>query len=151
MLSHQRLVVGLLVTLFAAGCGDSGFVKAKGHLVKGGNPFLTGEGEGMRIVFAPIELQSTTQYDSYAASYNPKDGSFVVTGKNGKGLPPGNYRVGLQLMKSKEDLLNGRLLGKKSPLVAEVTTGRNDIVIDLDQAHFDDLLAVAPTKKPKSR
>jgi len=151
MTSHRRLAVGLLVSLFAAGCGDSGFVKAKGHIIKAGQPYLTGPGEGFRIVFAPIELQSTTQYDSYAASYNPRDGSFIVTGKNNKGLPPGNYRVGLQLMKSKEDLLNGRLLGKKSPLVAEVTAGRNDIVIDLDQAHFDELLAAAPTKKPKSR
>jgi hypothetical protein len=147
----RRIIALLILGLLATGCGDSGFVKARGHIIKAGEPYLTGPGEGFRIVFAPIELQSTTQYDSYAASYNPKDGSFIVTGKNGKGLPPGNYRIGLQLMKSKEDLLNGRLLGKKSPLVAEVTSARNDIVIDLDQAHFDELLAAAPTKKPKTR
>jgi hypothetical protein len=148
MVLIRRVVV--LLSLLAVGCGGSGFVKARGHVIKDGNPYLTGSGEGMRIVFAPVELQSTTQYDSFAAAYNPSDGSFTVLGKDGKGLPPGKYRVGIQLMKSKEDLLNGRLLGKHSPFLVEVTTGSNDIVIDLNEARFDELLAAGSDKKRKA-
>jgi hypothetical protein len=99
----------------------------------------------------PLEAQSEAHFDSYAAEYNPEDGSFRVQGKDGKGLPPGKYRVDLQLMKSKEDMLGGKLLGKKSPFVLEITSGSSDLVIDLDTANFDAILAGEKTTKPKSK
>ena len=133
--------------LLALGCGNSSFIKAKGRIVKGGQPFLTEEGEGLRIFFDPLELPPGHHYDSFAAIYDPDNGSFQVAGKDGQGLPPGKYRVGLQLMKSKEDRLGGALLGKKSPFTLEVTGTRDDLIIDLDQAKFDTLLAQAATPK----
>jgi hypothetical protein len=137
----------LLLGLFALGCGDSSHIRAKGRIVKGGQPFLTPEGEGLRIFFVPLEVPQGDRYDSYAAEYDPQDGSFRVQGKDGRGLPAGKYRVDLQLMKSKEDLLSGKLLGKKSPFVLEVT-GREDLVINLDEAKFDSLLAEQKPAKP---
>jgi hypothetical protein len=145
----KRLAICVLASLPATGCGDSGFVKARGHVIKGGAPFITNEGEGMRIALAPLEMTQGDKYDSYAAAYDPDDGSFFVMGKQDKGLPPGKYRVSIELMKKKEDLLNGKLLGAKSPLTLEVTTSNNNLVIDLDQANFDKLLADASAKPAK--
>jgi hypothetical protein len=143
----QYLAVGLLIGLFAAGCGNSGLIKAKGRVLKGGQPYRTGEGQGLRIFFAPVEIPGKEHYDSYAAEYHAEDGTFQVKGKDGAGLPPGKYRVGIQLMKNRDDLLGGKLLGKNSPLTCEITGSHDDLVIDLDQTKFDELLAAAG--KPK--
>ena len=71
-------------------------------------------------------------------------------GKQDKGLPPGNYRVSIELMQKREDLLGGKLLGVKSPLTLVVDQGgNNDLVIDLDKANFDSLLAAASAKPVK--
>jgi len=149
----RRLILSLLLLgLFALGCGDSSHIRAKGRIIKGGQPYLAPEGEGFRVFFVPMEAAKGSHYDSYAAEYNPEDGSFRVEGKDGKGLPPGKYRVDLQLMKSKEDLLNGKLLGKKSPFIVEVT-GKEDLVINLDEANFDSLLAAGqkPAKPARKK
>jgi hypothetical protein len=146
----QTLLLSALMVLLATGCGGSNFIKAKGRVVKGGEPYHTPEGEGLRIFFAPEQTSDAEHYDSYAAAYDPDDGTFEVIGKDGRGLPPGQYRVGIQLMQKKEDLLGGRLLGKQSPFVVEVALRGNDIVLDLDQAHFDTLLAQA-AKPAKGR
>jgi hypothetical protein len=139
------VVIGLLTV----GCGDSSRIKAKGRVMKGGQPYLLPEGEGFRIFFVPLDSQDGVHFDSYAAIYDPQTGSFEVHGKDGKGLPTGKYRVDLQLMKSKEDLLGGKLLGKGSPLVLEVAGKANDLVIDLDAAKFDSLLAASQAKAAK--
>jgi hypothetical protein len=148
MRAPGRLIAVLLLGLSTLGCGKSGFVKPRGKVIKAGQPYCTPEGEGLRIFLSPIDAQSKG-YDSYAAEYNQDDGSFRVVGKDGNGLPPGKYHVSLQLMKSKEDLLNNKLLGKGSPLTCEVTSAGDDLVIDLDQANFDALLAqaAAPAKR----
>jgi len=119
----------VLIALFLSGCGD-GRIKARGRIVKNGAPFQLGEGEGLRIVFAPVEASGAT-YESYVAVFN-KDGSFQVMGRDGKGLPPGKYRVALEHLKKKQDLLKGAFDGQNTPIVREVTDGSNEIVIDLD-------------------
>src|SRR6516162_9955777 len=83
----SALVVAL-VGLFSLGCGKNGFFNAKGHILKGGKPLALADGQVLRIFFAPTSAPGT-RYDSYAASFEPEDGSFVVVGKDGHGLPPG--------------------------------------------------------------
>ena len=123
-----------LIALTCAGCGNSGLIKARGRVMKGGQPYLAGEGEGLRIFFEPLELaQGVKRYDSFAAEYHAEDGTFQVQGKNGLGLPPGNYRISLQLMKNKEDQFGGRVTGKQSPFTCEVTGKQGEVVINLDQ------------------
>jgi hypothetical protein len=146
MYCSRRLLVCSLIALAALGCGGNRLIQAKGRVLKDGQPYLAKDGEGLRIVFEPTDPPQGTRYDSFAAEYHPADGTFQVRGKDGQGLPPGRYRVALQLMKSKEDLLGGKLMGKKSPLTCEVTGSKDDIVIDLDQAKFDSLLAGAKAK-----
>jgi hypothetical protein len=129
-LTHMTL--GLATCLFIAGCGDN-MVRPKGRVVKGGAPFQPGEGENLRIILAPTEPPQGSSYDSYAAVYDRTDGTFRVVGKDGKGLPPGKYQVGLELIKHKEDLYKGAFAGKNSPFTCEVTSGSSEIVVDLDK------------------
>jgi hypothetical protein len=151
MRSWKCNAVWTLVCLLALGCGDSSRISAKGSIVKGGQPYLTRSGEGLRIVFAPLDPSTGTQYDSFAAAYDPSDGSFQVLGKDGQGLPPGKYRISLQLMSKKEDLWGGQLMGKKSPFTCEVTPATDRVVIDLDQAHLDSSTSAGRTKKNPKR
>src|SRR5947209_8060251 len=146
----RYLLPCLLIGLPSLGCGGSSFIKAKGHITKDGHPYVPGEGEGLRIFFVPLQSTGGPRYDSFAAEYHKDDGTFQVLGKDGKGLPPGKYRVSLQLMKHKEDLLGGKLLGPRSPFTCEVTGGGNDLVIDLDQAHFDALRAAVKPRKGRT-
>ena len=133
MRSELRVLPCLLIGLLAVGCG-SGYIKAKGRVVKGGEPFRPGEGEALRIILAPLDAPEGSHYDSYAAEFHPDDSTFLVKGKDGSGLPPGKYRVGLELLKKKEDQFKGRFMGRKSPFTCEVTTAGNEVVVDLDQA-----------------
>jgi hypothetical protein len=147
MRSLKHLLLCLITGLLCLGCGNSSHINARGRVVKGGQPYVLSEGQGMRIFFVPLDTHGTSHFDSFAAEYDPDSGSFEVKGKDGRGLPAGKYRVDLQLMENKEDLLNGALLGKKSPFTVEVTGSGDNLVIDLDKAKFDSLLADA--KKPK--
>jgi hypothetical protein len=132
MRSRRSLLPMLLIGLCTVGCGGPSMIKAKGRVVKGGAPFKLGEGEGLRIFFVPLE-PGESGYDSYAAEFH-KDGTFQVKGKDGRGLPPGKYRVMLQLMKDKEDLFDGRFMGRRSPFLCEVRKASDVVVVDLDQA-----------------
>jgi hypothetical protein len=150
MLCSRNLLLLALIAPFLLGCGKSGYVKAVGHIVKGGQPFRLDEGQSLRLFFAPSNTQGS-RYDSFAASFNPDDGSFEVLGKDGEGLPPGTYQVGLQLMQGKEDQLSGRLLGPKSGITLEVAPGSKDLVIDLDKTPFDKAFAAGPKPSTKSK
>ena len=151
MRSWKWMAVCPLISLLALGCRDSSYIQAKGSVRKGGQPFRTNEGEGLRIIFEPLNSASGTKYDSFAAAYDPSDGGFQVLGKDGQGLPPGKYRISLQLMSKKEDLWGGQLLGKKSPFTCEVTASGDRVVIDLDQAHLDSAAASGKSKKNPKR
>jgi hypothetical protein len=129
-----RVLPCLLIGLLALGCGNNGIVKAKGRILKGGVPFHPGEGEALRIILAPLEAPAGSTYDSYAAEFHPDDGTFQVKGKDGNGLPPGRYRISVELLKKKEDLFKGSLTGPSSPLTCEVTSASSELVVDLDQA-----------------
>jgi hypothetical protein len=108
-------------------------LKIKGRIVKGGQPFIVAKDESMRIRFIPTEPLSTTTYDSFYAIYNRDDGSFRVTGKDGNGLPPGKYRVDLELMKARSDAFHGAYTGKWSPDDIVVNNSTGEVVIDLDK------------------
>jgi len=133
MRSGRRMLLLVIAVLFICGCGD-GRIKARGRIVKNGEPFHLNEGEGMRIVFVPVKVGGE-KYDSYVAVFET-DGSFKVTGKDGKGLPPGKYRVDLEHLKKKKDLFKGAFAGKKSPIIREVR-GSDEIVIDLNNPGRD--------------
>jgi hypothetical protein len=121
------LLLGLLVT----GCGGSNMIKAKGRVVMGGQPYVPPEGQGLRIFFMPVQ-PPVDHYDSYMANFNKEDSTFVVVGKDGTGLPPGNYRVSVELLKQKADQFKNKYTGTRSPFTFEVNKANKELVIDLD-------------------
>jgi hypothetical protein len=128
---NPRLVLTcLLIGLLSAGC-SSKMLKIKGRIVKDGQPFAIPEGASMRIAFVPTESQSPDKYDSYFAVFDKTNSTFQVVGKDGNGLPPGKYKVGLELMNHRNDEFKGAYTANKSPWIFDVNSGTGEVVIDL--------------------
>lgn len=122
-----------LFALLATGCGKAP-VKAKGKVVKGGQPITVSEKGMFLMSFAPADNPSKT----YAVSTN-KDGTFVVNGPDNNGAPPGKYKVSVQLKdpyrseKGEEgpDKFGGKFTIDKTTLEAEITNAATEIVVDV--------------------
>jgi hypothetical protein len=126
------ILIAITLAITAIGCNSSKTIKVKGHLVKNGEPYIVGENEGLRIFFVP-ESAPEDSYDSFSALYDRADGSFRVTGKDGQGMPPGNYRIALELRLNRSDQLHGEFSSKKTPLTCTIDSSHKDVVIDLEQ------------------
>jgi hypothetical protein len=128
------LAAGLAVARPAAapGCGGDGLLRTQGRLLKGGQPFVPKEGEYVEITFVPIPSDGKPAQDYYFADVDQTTGTFQPAGKNKKGMPPGKYRVAVELMKKKKDQFGGKFDAEKSPFVFDVDAKTPEIVIDLD-------------------
>jgi hypothetical protein len=133
----QRLLTSALVFAFlftVAGCGKSdGKLRTKGRLLKGGEEYIPDEDEYIQITVVPIPTDGKPATDYYWADVDQDTGTFAPAGKDRKGLPPGKYRVAVELMKQKKDLLGGKYDPEKSPFVFDIDSETDEIVIDLDE------------------
>jgi hypothetical protein len=122
-------VLAVLTAVFlAAGCGG-GHHKVEGQLVKGGKPFTVSEKGVIQIAFYQ---EGDKENAALPASFKP-DGSFVVNGRDGKGIPPGTYRVSVVALDpypSGPDLLGGKYTADKTTLKQEIKGGEK-ITIDV--------------------
>jgi hypothetical protein len=118
------------VAALVAGCGPT-MLKSRGRLVKGGEPFKPGEGEIVRIAFVPAPNGAEPIKDYYVAEFNKTDGSFQVAGKDGRGMPPGKYRITVTHEVKRHDVLNGAFDEDNTPFVQEMTTSTPELVLDL--------------------
>jgi hypothetical protein len=107
-------------------------LKTQGRLVKSGKPFIPGDGEAIQILFVPIFPDGKLPNDYYAAVVDQATGTFRPSGKDGKGMPPGKYRVAIELMKKKKDQFDGKYDSEKSPFVYDIDASTNEIVVELD-------------------
>jgi len=123
-------------------------LKPTGRVVKSQAPLQTGPGEVMHITFVPA-VGGETSFTSYPALYDAETGEFRVTGRNGRGLPPGEYRVTLQLVKERKDVFAGRFNARQTPFRFELTSSSSDLVIDLDQAGEAPAPATAPERRKR--
>jgi hypothetical protein len=126
---RRALVVGLAL-LCLCGCGPI-MLKTKGRVLKDGAPFLPGEGEYVRVTFVPIFEDGKNVEDLYVAQYDGKNGTFQVAGKDLRGMPPGKYRVAVELDKHRSDQLHGQFNAENSPFVFTVDSSTREIVVDL--------------------
>jgi hypothetical protein len=120
----------LLLVFLVAGCGPVR-IKARGRVVKKGEPFVPSEQEVMHIAFFPASDESNDAGRSYVVKFNRTDGTFQVVGADGKGCPPGKYRVALRLIKDRKDQLKGAFDVDSSPFVFDVSSVADDITLDL--------------------
>jgi hypothetical protein len=78
-----------------AGCGRGDSIWVKGVLQKGGEMYKAPEGRKLALYFCPIKdgTSGAPAGDVEMADYDARDGSFTVPGREGYGIPPGNYRI----------------------------------------------------------
>jgi hypothetical protein len=92
------LLLGLLLLL--PGCGPAKGAKFEGTIVKGGQPFSLPEGATLHLGFRGKGLKGGDA--TFPADVSP-NGSFVVNGPNGKGIPPGKYVLNLNFTLASTD------------------------------------------------
>jgi hypothetical protein len=123
-----------LCLLVLSGCGGSGRLNVKGRIVKGGAPYTVPEAEYVRVTFFPVTSDGKPPKNTYAATYYRADGTFRAVGPDGKGVPPGKYRIAVEHEdKKRRDLFQGAFDGEASPFVFDVDSKTQEIVIDLDK------------------
>ena len=148
----QRGLCGLLwamLTLALAGC-DMGekLVTVTGRIVEGGQPLAVAESEyrtggGVEVRFVPLDDagQFARGGTSFATSTQP-DGTFVMDGDVGDGIPAGRYRVVLSRRgagsyspdaQSQGDMYAGKFDLENSPFTFDLQSDQ-EIVLDLSTA-----------------
>jgi len=117
-----------------AGCGSGdGKLLIKGKVVKGGAALTVPEEEYVRVTFFPMTDDGGPPKNTYAASYNGSNGTFRAIGGDGKGIPPGKYRVAVEHEKKGGDAFKGRYDGDRSPFQFDIDRTTKALVIDLDK------------------
>ncbi len=130
-LIHLFLLSTLILAIVGCGTKDK-LLQLQGRLLKSGQQFEAGPDELIQVTMVPIMPNGELPRDHYYCNVDDATGIFVVTGKTGKGLPPGKYRVALELMKRKKDIYKGKYDQERSPYVFEIDAKTKEIVIDLD-------------------
>ena len=128
----QLTICVLVMTIF--GCGGSGSYQTRGRVLKGGAPLTVAEPDFVRVVLVPLPEDGTKVLDWYVAEFNGSDGTFIVKGKDGKGMPPGKYRVALEHMQGRRDAFKGAFDAERSPFIVRVQSASDEIMVDLDKA-----------------
>ncbi len=119
----------LVLMILATGCG-SGKLQTRGHVLNGGQPFMVPEGEYVRLIFVPV-VESGNPHETFVAEYNRKDGSFKVAGKDLQGMPPGKYKIAVEHLRKRADLLKGAFDGDRTPFTCEINNSSDEVTIDL--------------------
>ena len=124
----------ILASLFAIGCGSSGKTPTypvKGQITVNGEPAAHA-----RVVLVPSDPNAPKP-----VGFAKDDGSFEVsTFGNNDGAPKGDYKVLVEWREPKDgnprergvDKLGGKfMVADKTPLTATVTTGINELPLEL--------------------
>jgi hypothetical protein len=125
------VLTSLALGLLLGGCGRSGKLQTRGRILKNGAPFRPSEGDIVRVMFVPIPEGPERVTDFHAAIFHPEDGSFQAAGRDGKGVPPGKYRIAVEHLRNRADLLKGAFDAEQSPFIRDVKSPTDEIVIDL--------------------
>lgn len=135
----------LLGFILLSGCSkDSGVAegrtKPRGRILENGLPIkvettdLPPGDPGLQVTFIKLGgVDAGTEYN--ARITDAANGSFDLIGADGKGIPPGKYRVAITLApfgSESQDRLKGKYSRERSKIEVEVKPGE-DVVIDLAQ------------------
>lgn len=131
MISSGSRLSALALALLASGCGSSNTARVSGTLTKDGQPLQVTDGQWCIMNLYPVDLDPS-KFPPFAANVS-KDGKFEVPGVENRGIPPGKYRVAVELVNHKDrgkDLLNNAFTSTKSPIIREIT-GSTSLAVDL--------------------
>jgi len=132
----RRGWIVLLGCLVAAGCGGSGgeeVVEVKGRLTNAGQPL---EVQGKEVGLGLVQLQFYRLGPDGKPSTDPEgarlddQGNFTLPGRDGKGIPPGCYRIAVHQWDPypQVDRLEGKFDVEKSPITREID-GKSEVII----------------------
>lgn len=118
------MILGVAIAAVPAGCGGQGNrgVKVQGRLLESGQPIKFLPNEDIRISFSS-EGAEGSQAVGASGVVKPGDGSFTITGRDNKGIPPGNYRISLSSSVEggrDDNRFEASVNRKNPPLIAEV-------------------------------
>jgi hypothetical protein len=126
-------LLACLCLLASTGCGGGdGRFNAQGRIVKGGVPFTVPEDDTVRVTFFPVTADGRPPANTYASAFNGADGTFRAVGRDGKGLPPGKYRIAIEHQSKRKERLRGDFDGDRSPFVFDIDSKSKEILIDLN-------------------
>ncbi len=141
ILKHY-LVLGICFSLLPMiGCSSKsqvaeGRTKPRGRILENGLPIKVDTSKlppgdpGLQVTFIRIgSVDAGAEYE--ATITDAANCSFELIGTDGKGIPPGEYRVAVTLAPhGSPDLLKGQFSREKSKIQIEVKPGE-DVVIDV--------------------
>ncbi|WP_162659575.1 hypothetical protein [Tuwongella immobilis] len=136
------LLFGLML-LTNSGCGDTGKSTLKGQLQKSdGSPFALQAGEQAFLTFCQVGESGAINSEATYPAMVQGNGQFEVIASGGE-LPPGKYRVALQILAGsavtksgtpkQADRLKGAMSPEKSKTEITVQPGSNDLQIKLPE------------------
>jgi len=123
----------VLVCVGLAGCGADGRLNTKGRVVKGGQPYTAPAEDHVRVTFYQLAPDGTTGKNSYIATFNNADGTFKAVGPDGRGIPTGRYRVCVEHLHKRSDVLRGAYNNDATRFVFDIDSKTKELVIDLDR------------------
>jgi hypothetical protein len=122
-------------------------------LVKGNAPYAPPTGQRLSVALFAIEVvdsegKPVASVEPYAAVFNPDDSTFTVPGPEGRGVPPGKYRIAITQKWKREsmpdakpgdrnvfdrdtDILKDKFSEGDSPIIREIKSAA-ELTIDLD-------------------
>jgi hypothetical protein len=151
------MLVPLALAPVAAGCGPSPGVSAQGKVTKAGAKYAVPADQSLSLTLYSSEPtkdggRTIPPGQSYMALFKPEDATFTVPGPDGRGIPPGKYKVSVtqkfkreavdkknekldrnkKLFDRDTDTFNGQYLEQRSPFVFDVD-GKTEMTVDLDK------------------
>ena len=148
---RTTILIALLtfLMLVSAGCNRSGKLQTRGKVVKSGQPLTVPQGEYIRLIFIPI-LAGERAKDTYVAEYDRSDATFRVAGKDLEGMPPGKYKIMVEHMRGRNDLLKGAYAKDRTPFECEVTSSSDFLTVDMDKpSKADPASAARPSRRDR--
>jgi hypothetical protein len=149
-----RTLAFLAVPLLAPGCGSSDTVRVDVKLLKGGAAYTPPEGQRIGVTLYAMQVtegsgKTVPVGEPFQAVRNPAEATFSVPGPDGRGIPPGKYRVAVTQKMTREafeaaklplkkavtretDMLADRFAPESSPIIREIK-GPQELLIDIDR------------------
>jgi hypothetical protein len=134
MRATSKLAACLALCLLLPACSTGPKpIKVKGTVVYNGKPYMVDTKGSINLTFVPI-VDADTPHDKYPTRMNKEDATFVVLGRNSTGIPPGKYRIAVNLMvpnmTDEMTEMNAKFTEKDSPIVLDIA-GDAPVLVDL--------------------
>jgi hypothetical protein len=118
--------------MISAGCSGNVKLQTRGQVIKGGRPMTLPNGEYLRLIFIPIVAEGRYR-DTYVAEYDRNDATFRVAGKDLRGMPPGKYKIMVEHMRGRNDVLKGAYSEDRTPFECEILSSSDVVTVDMDK------------------